>query len=230
MKSGHWGGTKIQKRRQGSALQIADLDHAGEEWLCIRPGAQRLDVYNEALLVYLFDEAHLQTLKDSGADFRQGFPEEESDVDKNLRKLTKAGLYVAYELLQDDGVTVEVVVGPALTRKELAVSRWLKPQKAFLKLPSGTLRVDSANTLPIHEGDQEDESGIATVPPGDYILTLYRVDWNELQHDELISDDSPWQGPQEVIVLTPIGDARPVRNKSMLRYPQSVKNIRGLEY
>lgn len=193
---------------------------ADSTWPGIRPGARRLGVYNEATLVYLFDEAHLQLLKDSGADFQEGFAEDEAEADKRLRRLARDGMYVAYELQQDDEVDVEVVVGPPLTKKELAAARWLKPQKAFLKLPSGRLRIDTANTLPIHDAEQEDEPGRATIPPGDYVLTLYRIDWNELKNDGLVSDGRPWHGPQEVIVLTPSAEARPVRNKSFLRFPK----------
>jgi hypothetical protein len=35
----------------------------------------------------------------------------------------------------------------------------------------------------------------------------------------LIADGRPWPGPQEVIVLTPAADLKPVKNKSYLRYP-----------
>jgi len=194
-------------------------------WLGIRPGAYRLDVYNEATLVYLFDEAHLELLKQSGADFQGGFSEEEAEVDERLRRLARDGLYVAYELQQDDEVAVEVVVGPPLTRKELTVARWLKPQRAFLKLPSGKLRIDTANTLPIHDEEQEDRPGIVVVPPGDYVLTLYRIDWTEMKNDGLVADGRPWHGPEEVIVLTPSLDSRSVRNKSFLRYPKPANDI-----
>ncbi|HEX3148243.1 MAG TPA: hypothetical protein VHR66_09165 [Gemmataceae bacterium] len=193
---------------------------AASTWPGIRPGAQRFDVYNEGLIVYLFDESSLEHLKNSGADFQGGFVDEEKKVDKSLRQLARDGWYVAYELFQDDEVAVEVVVGPPLTRKELAVARWLKPQRAFLKLPSGKLRVDTPNTLPIHEEEQEDEPGVAIVPAGDYVLTLYRMDWNEMQNDGLVADGRPWPGPQEVIVLTPADQAKPPQNKSRLRFPK----------
>src|SRR5262249_16122435 len=101
-----------------------------------------------------------------------------------------------------------------------------KPQKAFLKLPSGQLQVHTPNTLPIHD-DPTDPPGSATVPPGDYVVTLYRVHWDDLQNDGLTSsgeDGTPqklWHGPQEGIALTPAADAKPPRGiKSYLRFPQ----------
>jgi hypothetical protein len=199
---------------------------AGRKWRGIRPGAKRLDVYNEGLLVYLFDQDNLPALTASGADFEGGFDDEESEVDPKLRLLAKEGLFLAYELDQDDEVAVEVVVGPPLTKKGLAVGRWHKPQRAFLRLPSGKLRVHTPNTLPIHE-DPTDKPGRATVPPGDYVVTLYRLDWDELRNDRIVTDDEDgeegqnWQGPQEVIVLTPKAEAKRVRGaKSYLRFPQ----------
>jgi hypothetical protein len=199
---------------------------AGRKWRGIRPGAKLLDVYNEGLLVYVFDQANLLALTASGADFQDGFSEEESEVDPKLRELARDGLFLAYELDQDDGVAVEVVVGPPLTKKELAVGRWHKPQRAFLRLPSGKLRVHTPNTLPIHE-DPTDKPGRAAVPPGEYVVTLYRIDWDELRNDGIVTDDEDeeeercWEGPQEVIVLTPAANAKPIRGaKSYLRFPQ----------
>ncbi len=199
---------------------------ADPAWPGIRPGAQSVDVYNEGLLVYLLDEANLPVLEQSGADFQSGFAEDEADVDPQLKKLAKDGIYGAYELIQDDEVSVEIVVGPPLTKKELAVGRWHKPQKAFLRLPSGKLRVDTPNTLPIHD-EPTDPPGVVNVPPGDYVLTLYRLHWDDLRNDGLIcggEDGEPqrlWHGPQEVIVLTPLAEAKPVRGiQSYLRFPQ----------
>ncbi|MFT3878762.1 MAG: hypothetical protein QM703_03765 [Gemmatales bacterium] len=194
-------------------------------WPGIRPGAHRLDVYNEGLIVYLFDESSLEHLKNSEADFQGGFADDEAECDKKLRKLAKEGWYIAYALFQDDEVVAEVVVGPPLTKKELAVARWLKPQKAYLKLPSGKLRVDTPNTLPIHDDEPQDEPGLVTVPPGDYVVTLYRMDWNEMQNDGLVSDGKPWPGPQEVIVLTPATEAKVPKNKTYLRFPKPDEDV-----
>jgi hypothetical protein len=204
---------------------------AGRKWRGIRPGAKRLNVYNEGGLVYIFDQGSLPALAASGADFQSGFADEESEVDPTLRKLAREGLFLAYELQQDDPVAVEVVVGPPLTTKELAVGRWHKPQRAFLRLPSGKLVVHTPNTLPIHD-KPTDKPGRATVPPGNYVATLYRIDWDELRNDGIVIDDEEtgeerlWEGPEEVIVLTPAADAKPVRGaRSYLRFPQKSTSV-----
>ena len=46
------------------------------------------------------------------------------------------------------------------------------------------------------------------VPPGDYLATLYRIDWDALEADEV-----EWQGPSEIITLTPGEKAKPVRGQ-----------------
>lgn len=194
---------------------------AADSWPGIRPGAVRVDVYNEGLLVFLLDESHLATIEASGADLESGYAEEDADIDKPLKKLAKEGVLVAYELIQDDAVTAEVVVGPPLTKAELALARWHKPQIARLKLPSGVLRIDSANTLPLFD-DPDEEPGRVSVPPGDYVLSLYRLHWDKLKEDGLLVDGEEWTGPQEVYVLTPVAETKPIKGaKPLLRFPSA---------
>ena len=191
-------------------------------WPGIRAGSSLVEVYNEALLVFLFDESHLKEILESGADLETGYADKDADVDKGLKKLAKDGSLLAYELVQDDAVVIEVIVGPPLTKKELAVGRWLKPQTGFLRLPGGVLRIDTANTLPIggDEPDEDEEPGRVTIPPGNYSLTLYRLDSDKVEADKLLSEDNEWKGPQEVLLLTLSPDGQPAKSaKPLLRIP-----------
>lgn len=200
-----------------------------KRWPGIRPGSKPLHVYNEGLMVYLLDQKNLKKLMASDADFESGFDQDEDEADPDLLELTKAGLFLSYELEQDDEVTVEVVAGPPLTEAELAVGRWFAPQQGFLKLPSGKLRVHTPNTLPLDDDEPEDKPGRFDTEPGDYVVTLYRLDWDELRNDGIVADDDDvededdireWEGPQEVIVLTPAAEAEAIpENPCYLPYP-----------
>lgn len=188
------------------------------EWSGIRPGSKTVTVYNEALLVYLWDESYLSALEASEADFESGYADDDAQVDKHLKKLAKDGVLIAYELSQDDQVTVEIVIGAPLTKRELLTARWHKPQTARLSLPSGVFRIDTANTFPMNEPDEDEEPGRVVVPPGDYALSLYRLDWDQLEADGLWSEGDAWTGPQEVIVLSPAAEAKPAKGtKPLLR-------------
>jgi hypothetical protein len=192
------------------------------EWSGIRSGSRSVSVYNEALIVFLWDEANLPILTASEADFESGYADVDAEVDKSLKKLAKDNVLIAYELFQDDGIAAEVVVGPTLTKKELATARWHKPQTARLSLPSGVLRIDSANTFPLLEPEQDEEPGRLMVPPGEYVLSLYRLNWSELEADGLWREGDEWTGPQELLVLTPAEEAKPVKGtKPLLRLSAS---------
>ena len=184
----------------------------------IRPGGRRYEVYNEALCVYLYDETNSDALRELIA--KKG--DEGSVFYDNLSlpafaKAVKAkSLALCYELRQDDEVYIEVIVGPPLTEEELAVARWLPVQRAKLSLPGGRLRINTPNTMPLDPEEPEDEGAVAHVPPGDYALSLYRVDWHACDCDEI-----KFKGPGEVIVLTPLEEAKKVPAGSpILEYPQ----------
>lgn len=192
-------------------------------WPGIRTGCTPVSVYNEALLVFLWDESHRVAIEASSADFEGGYADDDAEIDKPLKKLAKDGVLIAYELAQDDSVAVEVMVGPPLTKAELSLARWHKPQTAKLNIPSGVLRVDTGNTFPIDsEPDEDEKPGRVTVPRGEYALTLYRLNWDRLSTDGLLAEGDEWTGPHEVIVLTPIADAKPVKGvKPLLRLPEA---------
>jgi len=151
-----------------------------------------VSVFNSGLEVWLYDEANLDAIRRSGAT--QDFDE------AKLRALFADGLLAAYSLYQDDELRVGVIVGATPTEKNLSSGEWLDPQTAFLRLPSGQLCIESNDASRIGPEDAADPGGRVTVPPGDYRLTLYRVDYEAFERK-----GRTWKGPQEVVVLTPGG-------------------------
>ena len=164
----------------------------------VRAGGNRLTITNSGLEVWLYDDANREAIRSAqGADPGFGgmppaFPEQ-----------TKQGRIVGYSLCQDDDVDVEVIVGRPLTGKELATARWLEPQRALLRLPSGRLCIESNDASRVGPEKPGAKGARTDVPAGAYRLTLYRVD-----HEALDREGIEWDGAQEVIVLTPGGTAR----------------------
>jgi hypothetical protein len=168
-------------------------------------GAQSIEVFNSGLEVWLYDRSHRDELKASGAF------EETADVaalEKAMKGFVQKGKIMAYGLMQDDSLNIAVVVREPFTKRELTSARWLAPQKAFLRLPSGLLVIESNDALTIRQSNPTDPGAELEVPAGDYLATLYRIDWDGLEADEI-----EWHGPSEIIVLTPGEKAKPVRGQ-----------------
>lgn len=164
----------------------------------VRPGGKRLTVSNSGLEVWLYDDSRREAIRASGAMDFMGRP----GVATRYREVAQAGDVVGYRLEGDEDLDIEVHVGAPLTGKELSVARWLGPQHAFLRLPGGKLCVESNDACRIGPDVPAEKGATLKVPPGDYRLTLYRVDREALERGELT-----WAGPQEIIVLTPGGTA-----------------------
>lgn len=162
----------------------------------VRTGGKRLKVANSGLEVWLYDEGRREAIRASGAMGFMGRP----GVVTNYREVALAGDVVGYSLMQDDEVDVEVHVGKPLTEKELSVAAWLEPQRALLRLPTGKLCVESNDACRIGPDEPQEKGATTEVPPGDYRLTLYRVD-----HEALKREERAWSGAREIIVLTPGG-------------------------
>ena len=169
----------------------------------IREGASRHQIFNSGLEVWLYDDSQQDAIKRSGAmDFGAENP------DPTFEALTNDGLIIGYSLCQDDELDVSVVVGKPLTDEELAAGRWLEPQRAWLRLPSGVLRVDSNDSCPLLSEEPTDQGARIVLRPGNYGVTLYRIDYEALRRET-----REWDGPQEVIVLTPgVDRAHAARN------------------
>ena len=161
----------------------------------VRKGGKTLNIPNSGREVWLYDEANRETIRNAGSP-DEGF----GGMPPRFEESTAKGLIVGYSLLQDDDLQVAVYVGEPLTDKELAVGRWLEPQVAFLALPSGVLCVESNDASRVGHEDPTEKGARVHVPTDSYRLTLYRVDYEALGRESI-----GWDGPQEVIVLTPGG-------------------------
>jgi hypothetical protein len=145
--------------------------------------------------VWLYDDSNREMIRNADKS-DPGF----GGMSPRFEELTRHGIVVGYSLCQDDDLHFAVYVGPPLTEDEMSAARWLEPQRAFLQLPSGRLCVESNDASRIGPEEPAEAGGVAELPAGDYGVTLYRIDHEALDRERLA-----WQGPQEVIVLTPGG-------------------------
>ena len=168
-------------------------------------GARRVEVFNSGLEVWLYDATFRDELKAS-----QAFEEDAEDAlfETALAAFVKDGRIMAYQLMQDDSLDIALIVGKPPAAKAFAAARWLDPQQAFLRLPSGRLVIESNDALTIRRSKPTDEGAEVSVPPGDYLATLHRIDWDALEADGI-----EWDGPSEVIVLTSGAKAKPVKGQ-----------------
>ena len=168
-------------------------------------GAQRVEIFNSGMEVWLYDKSYRDELKASGA-----FEEDADETlfEKAMQAFVRGGRLMAYQLMQDDSLNIAVAIRAPFAGKELAGGRWLAPQQAFLRLPSGRLVVESNDSLTIRKSQPTDPGAELEVPPGNYLATLYRIDSDALEADEI-----DWEGPSEIITLTPGAKAKPVRGQ-----------------
>jgi hypothetical protein len=161
----------------------------------VREGGTHLSVRNSGLEVWLYDDANRERIRLAGSQ-DSGFGGLPPDVPALMRQ----GLVLGYSLQQDDDLEIAVHVGDPLRSAEMAAARWLEPQLAFLSLPSGRLCVESNDASRIGPDRPTEKGALVDVPPGDYRVTLYRID-----REAMLRDGLSWHGPQEVVVLTPGG-------------------------
>jgi hypothetical protein len=173
--------------------------------MTIREGAQRADVYHSGLLVFVYDEFHRAAINEAAPSVLDGFNRDEVLNDQALQKLARDGTLVVYELQQDDELDMEVVVGAALTEEELSIGLWEPVQYARFNLPSGRLCIESYDSLQLGDEEPTDEGAVLDVPPGDYVMTLHRIDWGALDDAEI----EDYEGTSEVFVLSPMGQNAP---------------------
>jgi len=168
----------------------------------------RIQIYNSAQLVFLYDEDRLEAL-------RERPPLDDGDVDEDVILSNEGGL-VVYDLLEDNELDIGICVGPPLTGEELQGRLWLGIQQTRLVVTSGRLAVESVDAARFLEEAPEDEGAVVEVPPGDYVLTLHRVDLEESWEQAEVDESEP-EGPWEVVVLTPAAEvASPPRMAGLL--------------
>ena len=164
---------------------------------------------NSGLLVFLRDPAHDGTLNGAPPSVLSHFTGPLDAKDEALLKL-QAGTLVAFELPQDDAVDVEIIVGQPLTAKQQA-GKYHDPERTSLVIPSGTLRIETYESLSVGPNRGADEGRSLAVRPGEYVLSLYR------------RTDAPTRGKSkgDVIVLTPAAKAAPLASsRSLLLLPR----------
>ena len=163
----------------------------------LRAGGRRVEVENSGMEVWLYDDANRERIANAGS------PEEGAGgMPPRFEESTKQGLIVGYSMEGDGGVEPEIHVGEAFTDAELAVGRWLEPQCALLRLPSGLLCIESNDASRVGPEEPGAKSATVKVPPGDYRLTLLRAD-----HEALDREGIAWKGANEIVLLTPGGKA-----------------------
>ena len=163
----------------------------------LRGRGKRVRVPNSGREVWVYDDANRDTIRTAGS------PETGAGgMPPAFEQSARGGLVLGYSLLQDDEVDVEVHVGAPFTPAELARGRWLEPQHAFLRVPSGRLCVESNDASRIGPEAPTEKGKTVTVPKGEYRVTLLRVD-----HEALDREGLAWQGAEEMLLLTPGGTA-----------------------
>lgn len=161
-----------------------------------RNGSTHVSLYNEGLVVYLYDYGSSEKLRDADAAEVVVGGDVENRTER-LKSIEKEHLFVAYELQGDGCPEIEIVVGEPLTGKEKKGAQWRKLQKTQISLPSGKLRVETPNSLSIGPGEPQEPGATVDIPSGDYVLSLHRLNFDKME-------DSDDEFPTEVITLTPI--------------------------
>jgi hypothetical protein len=194
----------------------------------IRPGATPVHIYNEGLVVFLYDEAHEARIRDTDPEVIWGAGADTFE-DLTTQELLASGELLIYGQYGDGGVDVEVVIGLPLTEQELSCGEWYPPETGYLSLPSGRLCVHSYNTLPMGDNDDDppDEGAVVEVPPGTYRVTLYRKNWDEMESAGMVTFDQAREAGidvygqgrvDEVIVLSPAQRAADGTTNILFRY------------
>ena len=174
----------------------------------------RIKIYNEGLLVYLYDDSNLYKLG-CWDEIESWIEDSRNNQNKSFAPAKKL---VAYELMQDDSICADITVREPLSQEEKKELFTMQPLTTFLELPSGTLCVECANSFrldPDYEEEIFEKGGVVEVPPGDYVVNVYHVDLEMMSRWER----KQYEGPLQYIVLTPATEySKPVKPKIFLPY------------
>ena len=194
-----------------------------QKLVALRANGHRVELYNEGLSIFCYDNSKEQEINDSG--FIEHYIDSAAGVDGQLKAMADDGSMVIVGLEQDDPVVIDVVIGKPLSPKEKKLGKWHKVQKAFLSLSSGKLRMDSFNTLAMYPDNTGHPGALIDVPPGDYLFSLQRLDLDSLELSESEENLSPTrrQLPQMFVCLTPAADAKvPRKRQAALAFEDAV--------
>jgi len=170
-----------------------------------RKSLTRHQIYNDGLLVYLYDPANSEVILES-LPKDDDYPLDE----QNLGNAVRAGLIVLIQLTQDDALDIEVGHGRPLTKKEKAGFEWLPIEQAHLMLPSGVLRIDSANSLALIPEEADEDGAEYMCKPGQYRVSIDRVGFNQP------GEEGEFDHPTHVFTLKSVSQKEFSQNDTVL--------------
>jgi hypothetical protein len=165
-----------------------------------RSDSQYLVASNEGHVIFLYDEANAQALRELSPALLGGFDGTDGRDDAAMVEAARRGLLLAYQLQGDTELRVELSLGAPLSEAERQGRPWRWVQQGFLHAPSGELALEGYDSLRLGEEEPMSEGARAKVAPGDYEVTVHWLDILELPED--------YSGPYQLITLRP-GAHRP---------------------
>jgi hypothetical protein len=178
----------------------------------IRPDSLIAQFYNDGLIIFLYDDQNQDAIKEINPSILEGYGSD--DINAELFKVAEQGLLVAYELLQDDEVVIELSIGEPLSDLECQVFRPCLPvRRAYINLPSGKLAIEGYNNLRLSPDCDPDEepAELFSIPPGEYIVSIYSADG-----DAQGAEFEEMSKPHHLFVLTPFKQAEPLPDRQPL--------------
>jgi hypothetical protein len=171
-----------------------------KKWL--RRSSVSFALQNDSNVVYLYDESNRRAINEG--EFGRLGPDAFTQAPEVLEDLAHQGMLQVIDVEKGALLRGEIASGPAPKREELKAFRWRKRQVGLIRLPTGKLCMETANSQRIGPEDYqtgEDEGLVLRVAPGEYTLTWYEVAYEALS-DEQINEGT---GPRNFVTLTPRG-------------------------
>lgn len=134
-----------------------------------------LEAFTDVAQFVIFDPEVIEARGDQGRD----------DFERLIDDATAKGDAIAYSYASDGGASFRVLVGESppeawLKRKDFGV------EGARLRVPSG--RIMAAGVEYVWPEVQPEDATVAEIPPGDYLVDAFDVEWDESEVDMLLRD------------------------------------------
>lgn len=171
----------------------------------LQRGAVRCEPYSDGPWFFAYDPAHVDILNELKAYAALLGHASGGDAERRLQQVADAGLAIACEL-GHDLVRVDVLIGKKLGAAAKEKAEWVDPQRGFLRIASGRLRIDSLNTVAFGPNEPDEQGCELHVPSGDYDVIVHRVAF------ELMDDSGGARSvelPAAVLELHPVGGKGP---------------------